>query len=55
MKENNFEPHECIILVQSTKIGTYENKVIHSINLLYKKTSLRCRTRVLKEHICSLW
>ena len=34
MKENtlatNFEPHECIIFVQSTKIGTHENKAIHS-------------------------
>ena len=29
MKENtmatNFEPHECVIFVQSTKIGTHEN------------------------------
>ena len=34
MKENtiawNFEPHECVIFVQSTKIGTHENKAIHS-------------------------
>ena len=22
----NFEPHECIIFVQSTKIGTQDNK-----------------------------
>ena len=27
----NFEPHECIIFVQSTIIGTHENKAIHSI------------------------
>ena len=27
----NFEPHECVIFVQSTKIGTHENKAIHSI------------------------
>ena len=26
----NFEPHERVIFVQSTKIGTYENKAIHS-------------------------
>ena len=26
----NFEIHECIILVQSTKIGTHEFKAIHS-------------------------
>ena len=26
----NFEPHKCIIFVKSTKIGTYENKAIHS-------------------------
>ena len=34
MKENaiatNFEPHEYIIVVQSTKTGTHENKAIHS-------------------------
>ena len=27
----NFEPHECIIFVQSTKIDTHKNKPIHSI------------------------
>ena len=27
----NFESHECVIFVQSTKIGTQENKAIHSI------------------------
>ena len=27
----NFEPHECVIFVQSTKIGTHENKAIDSI------------------------
>ena len=26
----NFEPLECLIFVQSTKIGTHENKAIHS-------------------------
>ena len=26
----NFEPHEWVILVQSTKIGTHENKAIYS-------------------------
>ena len=25
----NFEPHECFSFVQSTKIGTHENKAIH--------------------------
>ena len=25
----NFEPHECVIFVQSTKIGTHENKATH--------------------------
>ena len=33
MKENiktiDFEPHKCVILVQSTKIGTHGNKAIH--------------------------
>ena len=27
----NFELNECFIFVQSTKIGTHENKAIHSI------------------------
>ena len=27
----NFEPNECVIFVQSMKIGTNENKAIHSI------------------------
>ena len=27
----NFEPHEYVIFVQSTKIGIHENKAIHSI------------------------
>ena len=35
IKENaaatKFEPHECVIFFQSMKIGTYENKAIHSI------------------------
>ena len=35
MKENimatDFEPHEYVILVQSSKIGTNQSKVIHSI------------------------
>ena len=26
----NFEPHECVIFARSTKIGTHENKAIHS-------------------------
>ena len=26
----NFEAHECVICVQSTKIGTHEYKAIHS-------------------------
>ena len=37
MKENattmNFEPHECVIVAQTAKIGTHENKAIHSICL----------------------
>ena len=27
----NSEHHECVIFAQSTKIGTHENKAIHSI------------------------
>ena len=26
----NLKPHECVIFVQSTKIGTHENKAIYS-------------------------
>ena len=29
-KATNFEPHECVIFVQSTKMGNHENKAIHS-------------------------
>ena len=29
----NFETQECVIFVQSTKIGTHENEAIHSIHL----------------------
>ena len=40
MKENtmakNFEPHECVIFVKSTKIGTHENKGIHSMTEMCK-------------------
>ena len=36
MNENtiatNFEPQGCVIFVQSTKIGTHENKAIHSMH-----------------------
>ena len=31
----NFEPHESVICVQSTKIGTHENKAIHSNSLQF--------------------
>ena len=43
MKENatatNFEPHKCVNFVQSTKIGTQENKAIHS-NRVHRHESL---------------
>ena len=29
----NFEPHECVNFVQTMKIGTHENKAIHSIHV----------------------
>ena len=31
---HEFEPHECTIFVQSTKIGTNVNKAIHSSTLI---------------------
>ena len=40
----NFEPHECVIFVQSTKIGTHENKAIHS--------SFNEKTFKLEIHLC---
>ena len=35
----NFEPNECVIFIQSTKISTHENKAIHSnsICVLFQK------------------
>ena len=43
MKENimatNFEPNECVILVQSMKIGTHKNKAIHSNQLIIVNSS----------------
>ena len=35
----NFEPQECVIFVQSTKIGTQEYKAIHSIPYTYLRIS----------------
>ena len=32
-KATNFEPHEYVIFVQSTKISTNENKAIHCIKV----------------------
>ena len=29
----NFDPHKCVILVLSTKIGTHENKAIHNMHV----------------------
>ena len=26
----NFDPQECVVFIQSKKIGTHENKAIHS-------------------------
>ena len=46
----NFEPHECVIFLQAMKIGTHENKAIHSITLYCKN--------IYKEHytdISLLW
>ena len=34
----NFETHECVIFVQSRKIGTHENKAIHSIYISVSHT-----------------
>ena len=35
----NFEPRQCLIFLQSTKIGTHKNKAIHSIiRIKYRRT-----------------
>ena len=39
----NFEPHECVIFAQSTKIGTHEHKTIHS---RYLDHALQCKTKI---------
>ena len=31
----NFDPHECVTLLQSMKIGTHENKAIHGIYCMF--------------------
>ena len=51
IKENtmttNFEPHECSIFLQSTKIGTQENKAIHSIRKQKDKNiGVQCKRRL---------
>ena len=35
----NFEPHECVIFVQSTKTGTHKNKAIKSMTIYRLKTA----------------
>ena len=32
----NFEPHKCVIFIQSLKFGTYDNKtIVHSMFLAW--------------------
>ena len=31
----NFKPHKCVVLVQSNKIGTHENKAILLYFIMY--------------------
>ena len=59
LKENaraiNYEPHECVIFAKSTKIGTHENKAIHSIEnfaLIWHLSLLRAS--VFHKHILLL-
>ena len=40
----NFEPHECVICAQSTKIDTYEDKAIHR-NMAYTRFPGALRNR----------
>ena len=53
----NFEPPECVIFVQSTKIGTNENKAIHSTRhplpyLSWGLYSYRCSEIILNSWLC---
>ena len=45
----NFEPHECLIYLKSTKIGTHENKAIHSISVYLNLVQLITQERFVSE------
>ena len=47
----NFEPHKYVIFAQSTKIGTQENKAIHSTtNTDHKRAEARWGITRLNRH-----
>ena len=48
------EPNECVISVQSTKIGTHENKAIYSNSLQQKIWSFKSYQKPLIESLLSL-
>ena len=50
----NFEPHECVIFVQSTKIGTHEIKAIHSILALGASLQNQLSDLKVKVETCSI-
>ena len=37
--DHDFEHHECVMFAQTTKIGTHENKAIHSMCAMYLNLS----------------
>ena len=47
----NFEPNESVIFVQSTKIGTHENKGIHSkfFQYFYRPESWYTQTGIISD------
>ena len=58
----NFEPNKCLIFLQSTKIGTHENKAIHS-NYIWFVTVCSCceshprkfgRDRIYFQHVSTV-
>ena len=51
----HFEPQECVIFVHATKIGTHENKTIHSISIWkYYSDDLLIRTHLFPVDISGL-
>ena len=44
----NFEPHACVILYESTKIGTHEHKAIRSKTFIGVRTSFNTQLSLVR-------